>query len=587
MTEGEALDPWTAASLAGALTAVDPAGLGGLSLRAGAGPVRETWLAQFRSLLPAECPVRRLPPYTADDRLVGGLDLAATLRAGKPVAAQGILSEAHGGIVLLPMAERLPPASAARIAMAMDTGSVSVERDGLGLVLPARFGIIALDESLEDEDAPPPALTERLAFRIDLRATGIRDMGDALYTADEIGKARALRADVTISDAVREALCSTALALGIGSLRAPLLAQRAACAAAALDGVEQATDDHAALAARLVLAHRATVLPALEDDTEEEPPEPPDDPPDDPSQDDPGEEQDLSDKPLEDKVLEAAQAFIPEGLLDRLKLAAGPRNSSAGGGAGQLQASKLRGRPIGTRRGLPRSGARLDVVETLRAAAPWQALRRGQREQSARVEVRRDDFRVKRFKRRNETTAIFVVDASGSAAVQRLAEAKGAVEYLLADCYVRRDQVALIAFRGQEAELLLPPTRSLTRAKRSLGALPGGGGTPLATGLNAALQLADSIKRRGQTPLIIVLTDGQANIARDGTPGRAQAGEDALAAARAVLAEGLTGLVIDTSPRPRPQAAEIAAAMGARYLPLPPGQPSGVSEAVQAVMRAS
>jgi magnesium chelatase subunit D len=93
---------------------------------------------------------------------------------------------------------------------------------------------------------------------------------------------------------------------------------------------------------------------------------------------------------------------------------------------------------------------------------------------------------VSRFKQRRETTTIFVVDASGSAALHRLAEAKGAVELLLADCYVRRDRVAMLAFRGKGAELMLPPTRSLVRAKRSLAGLPGGGGTPLAAGMDAA-----------------------------------------------------------------------------------------------------
>ena len=104
------------------------------------------------------------------------------------------------------------------------------------------------------------------------------------------------------------------------------------------------------------------------------------------------------------------------------------------------------------------------------------------------------------------------MDASGSSALHRLAEAKGAIELLLASCYVRRDRVALVAFRGQSAELLLPPTRSLVRAKRSLASLPGGGGTPLAAGIDVSLLLADAVQRRGGTPTIVLLTDGRANV---------------------------------------------------------------------------
>jgi magnesium chelatase subunit D len=171
--------------------------------------------------------------------------------------------------------------------------------------------------------------------------------------------------------------------------------------------------------------------------------------------------------------------------------------------------------------------------------------------------------------------------------LHRLAEAKGAVELLLADCYVRRDRVALIAFRGVPggapgAELLLPPTRSLVRAKRCLAALPGGGGTPLAAGLDAARQLAEDVARRGGTPLVVLLTDGRANIARDGSPGRPQATEDALASARLWVAGGLSALWLDTSPQPQESAQRIALAMGARYLPLPHADASRLSQAVRA-----
>ncbi len=199
----------------------------------------------------------------------------------------------------------------------------------------------------------------------------------------------------------------------------------------------------------------------------------------------------------------------------------------------------------------------------------------------SRVEVRQDDFRITRLKQHCRTTMIFVVDASGSAALHRLAEAKGAVELLLAECYVRRDRVALIAFRGQGADLLLPPTRSLVRAKRSLAGLPGGGGTPLAAGIHAAELLADLVQRSGDTPVLVLLTDGRANIARDGSPARPRAEEEALAAATRVRVSGVSALLIDTAPRAQAQAGRLAAQMGARYLPLPHADAAALSEAVR------
>ena len=183
---------------------------------------------------------------------------------------------------------------------------------------------------------------------------------------------------------------------------------------------------------------------------------------------------------------------------------------------------------------------------------------------------------------RAETTTIFVVDASGSSAMHRLAEAKGAAELLLADCYIRRDRVAVIAFRDRGAQVLLPPTRSLVRAKRSLAALPGGGGTPLASGIDAAVVVAAAIMRRGGTPTVVLLTDGRANIARDGTAGRAAADADATAAARALRVAGIRALLVDTSPRPQQQAAQLAREMGARYIALPNASPDALSGAIPA-----
>jgi magnesium chelatase subunit D len=261
------------------------------------------------------------------------------------------------------------------------------------------------------------------------------------------------------------------------------------------------------------------------------------------------------------------------------------------GKQGLSQTGPRRGRPVGVRRGELGSGARLNVLETLRAAAPWQPLRRRSEELRSggemRLSIRRDDFRIMRFKQRSATSTIFVVDASGSSALQRLAEVKGAVELLLADCYVRRDEVALIAFRGRTSDLILPPTRSLTRARRSLAALPGGGGTPLSAAIVSATTLALAVRGKGHAPTIVLMTDGRANVTRDGSSGRAAAEAEAHEAARQFRATGIPAVVIDTSPRPQPQAEKIASEMSARYLALPYADAARLSRAVHSSMSAA
>jgi magnesium chelatase subunit D len=241
---------------------------------------------------------------------------------------------------------------------------------------------------------------------------------------------------------------------------------------------------------------------------------------------------------------------------------------------------------VGSRAGPPRGGARLNLIDTLRAAAPWQRLRAvGAPPGPQRVHVRGDDLRVSRLKQRAATATLFVIDASGSSALHRMAEAKGAVNLLLAECYVRRDQVGVIAFRGKGAQLLLPPTRSLVRAKRSLAELPGGGGTPLASGLQAALATALQVRRSGAVPVVVLLTDGRANVALDGAPGRAQAEADALQLAKQLRAARLGALVVDTSPQPSPSARALAQAMGAPYRTLPHAGAAELSAAVRALPR--
>lgn len=575
---------WESVCEAACLFAVDPHGLGGVVLRSAPGPVRDLWLDTLRALLPASAPWRRVPLHITDDGLFGGLDLAATLRSGHAIAQSGVLSQADGGVVILAMAERAAPGLAARLAATLDMGAITAERDGFTLRRPARFGLVALDEGASPDERAPGALLDRLAFAVTLDGIGLRETGPIPYDRSAIIAARQRLPVIDTDATVLEGLCAVAASLGIFSLRMAVLAARTARAAAALNGRRSVTCEDAATAARLVLAPRAIALP------EEAPPEgaaPPK--PADAGADEADHAPDEIDAPheappLEDVVLAAVRAAVPADLLATLSSSkTGSAKSSATGRADASLRSQLRGRPIGVRAGLPCGGARLSVIETLRAAAPWQALRgRG----SERIALRREDFRVIRFKAKARNTTIFAVDASGSAASQRLAEAKGAIERLLADCYVRRDQVALLAFRGQTAELIVPPTGALARARKCLAGLPGGGGTPLAAGIDAARMLAESLRRRGERPFIVMLTDGRANIARDGRAGRAAAASDAVQSARAMRSAQLACALVDISPRPDPSAARLASEMGARHVMLPSTDGHALSQTVRALAAA-
>ncbi len=600
-------DAWGRLAFAAALFAVDPL-QSGVSLRAAPGPARDAWLALLRDYLPIAAPVTRAPVNIADDRLLGGLDIAATLRAGRPIAETGLLARSHGGVLVLAMAERQSARTAAHIAVALDRGGIALAREGLAARQDARIGVVALDEGQGDDERPPAALLDRLAIHLDLAGARPWAGVPGLIAPSEVAAARALLAKVATPPEAIATLVSVAARFGVDSLRAPLLALRVARAACALRAASIVEEIDLEIAARFVLAPRATCLPAppqdnaSEDNASQDNDKPDNDKPDSDKPEKDARSGSAADTPQndnhgrnrqtpEDIVVAAACAALPADILARL--AGGDVRSGSSPRSGQSGATRVssrRGRPLGARRGALREG-RLSLIDTLRAAAPWQTLRRLERLGAERqaLHVHPDDFRITRFRERRETVAIFVVDASGSSAMRRLAEVKGAIEMMLADCYVRRDSVALVIFRGERAEILLPPTRALARARRLLAATPGGGGTPLAHGLDMAATLAESVRRKGMTPLVALLTDGKANIDRTGAPGRARALVDALQAAQRLRLSGCAAIAIDTSPAASGADAptlKIAEAMKARYLRLPFVDAARLSEAVRAAATA-
>lgn len=543
-------DPMEDARLACSLFAIDPLVLGGLWLRGG-GPARDELLDRLKAAL-GDMALKRMPVGIDDERLVGGIDISASLVAGRSIRQQGLLADAAGGVLVVPMAERLEAARAGRIAQAMDgeTG----------------FGLVLLDDSASADEAPPHALTERCALQVDLsQARTVTNAKLRLPPQRQSPRASA--------DDMRQ-LSEMSSLLGVRSSRALVLALRAALAHAVLHNRRTVKDIDLEAAVRLVLAPRATQYPEAVS-----PEEPPQSREQEPS--DAGSEERKRQLP-DEMLLDAALAAIPPDLLALME--AGRTRRGNGSGGGQKKQSGLRGRPLTAQRGMPGGNARLALIDTLRAAAPWQPLRREAEHRGAeiRLRLRKDDLRVRRFEEGAGAVTIFAVDASGSSALARLAEAKGAVELMLADAYRKRAEVALIAFRCEGAEILLPPTRSLTRAKRALAELPGGGGTPLAAGIEEARRLAEAVKARGRTPFLVLMTDGKANVGLDGAGGRSQARVDADAAARRLFGANVAGVLVDISPRPAAQGAEIAAKAGLTYLPLPYADGAKVRDRVEA-----
>lgn len=589
---------WLDACLIAKMIAVDPAGLGGVWVKSQAGPVRDVWLKGLQQLIHNQVDLIKVPSNADEGALIGELDLLKTLAQQKKVYTRGILDQVQSGLLLLPMAERIKSHAAALLTQAYDVKS--------------QFGMIALDESLVDEDQQLlPRLVERLAFQINLESLSYRDCNFHLEKIDLL-EIRTRLQQIEFPMEALDAVMTAAQSLGIDSLRVGLFVARASRVLAALRGSDMLEQADIQTATRLIFAHRITRLPeskepppeedSTEESAQEEPPPPSQEqnqaPPEDPSsdledknqEDPPSAPPPLRQEDLEEMIIEASKAHLSQNLLDSFEQQQKiiKTNGNSQGKVGQLQKGLSSGQALPSRKGRPSYKHKIDILKTIQAASPWQKIRRLEAPNDFtsphRIIVKADDIYLKQFVQRTTTVTVFVVDASGSSAMERLSEAKGAVELLLAQCYIRRDQVALMTFRGKQVELILPPTRSLVRAKRLLAGMPGGGGTPLASAIRDSAAFGKKLKSKGQTPLIILLTDGRANVSIDGIGGRENAYNDALSLAKQARLEQLQILFIDTSLKPQETNQQIANDLGAQYLPLPQGKSASVVQAAKMLM---
>jgi len=578
---------WFDANLVAILLAINPRGLKGVSIKSQFGPVRDAWLNYFINLLPADSKVIKAPANLSSEQLFGSLDIESALLSGEFKVSQGLLERLGGHYLLLPMAERMNLQAMTHISQALDEKNLFNHSNTANN---SHFGVIVFDESDSQEEGVNLRLLDRLAFGIYLDRFSIGDIKESLnVTPYDIEDAQAFLPSVTCPQDLVEVLVKAGLSLGISSLRANQFAVETAKSLAALRGFMTVGQEEAIDAARLVYTHLQSMQAFPEEGTnnhsdedvesqqEAQPSSDNETAEDTESSDLENADPPFSNDDLEELVVEAVKTSLPPKLILQMNqtLRSAKTKASIAGKSGSIEKSDVSGRPHGARKGLPGNGRRLDILKSIRTAIPWQRLRAQQVNAilkpviGSRIHFRAEDLHTKQYLKRRGTVTIFLVDASGSSATQRLSEAKGALEELLGQCYIRRDEVAMLSMRGSKVEIVLPPTRSLVRAKRNLATLPGGGGTPLASGLRSANEMAISLERKGLTPIIVIMTDGKANVNLNGVGGRAGAHNDAIATAKELRIKNHRILFVDTSPQPEKLAQELAGVMAAQYFPLP------------------
>jgi len=617
------------------LNAVNPA-IGGVLIRGEKGTAKSTLARALAALLPEisvaegcplvcdpenimpDCPycsaaherkavMRRmqvvtLPANATEDRVAGTLDVACALTHGSRRFEPGVLAAAHRGILYIDEVNLLDDHIVDLLLDAAAMGVNTVEREGLSFSHPSRFLLIGtmnpeegdlrpqlLDRfslcvdarAIMDTQERSEIIKRRMAWEKDQNAFFKRFAGDQAALSEKIAAARELLPRVAISDSMISLASRVCIALDVRSHRADIVTVKAACTLAVLEGRHEVTEQDIKAAALLALPHRTRRRPFEESRLDPEKIDAAMHAPDNEDMKAGEHENDAEAAAAPQDRIFAIGRMMENMLPDA---AAQQKHAAASGRRSQKTAPARRGRAV--RSGMPAgsfTGSDIAIDATLRAAAPDQK----HRPSDAPIAIRQDHIRVKRRTRPAGTAVLIVVDASGSmAALRRMEAAKGAALALLTDAYIKRNRVALLAFRDDRCEVLLQPTDNVDLAHERLKDLPTGGRTPLAHGLAEALELARQIRQRddGMAVMTVLISDGKANVPYGKTRDNGITPFDEAAGfARQLTSEGIRLVVLDTEDEflSLGLAKKLAGAARGDYVKLPQTEAATIEQAVR------